>query len=323
MFRRVPSCVLLLALFAALPASALRPWYGVAHEGKQYVNTYLTPVRAVGRDVTASWNGQLVLWTGRVLTWRTHKGQTWLDLDVGCGQPVHVHFRGPAINLENDRTSYRVAVKGFLLIDNHRLQGLDGKSMILLAPPPSQSYAHFEQIEKQPCGIESFLEWWISFHTPRYDARVRHVIASAIVKQARRNGLDPLLLASLIQIESAFRPDVVSSCGAIGLGQLMPFTARGYGVDPWNPSQNVKAAARMISGLIRSWNRGTQDPRALALAGYNAGPNCVRCFHGIPPIPQTTNYVYFIGFVHRQMTEEAIRCGVLPARPTILSHEGT
>ena len=91
---------------------------------------------------------------------------------------------------------------------------------------------------------------------------------SAITKAAKKAGIDPDLLTSLVWVESSFQPDAVSKVGAIGLAQLMPGTAKGLGVDPHDPAQNLDGAARMLSGLITQFGRVDH-----ALAAYNVGPN--------------------------------------------------
>lgn len=298
-------------------AGAERPWYHTAHSGKPYVNPDLTPARVIGKTVDPAWNGQLVLWQGRIRNIVREGHRTSFDLDVG-GALVPVVYRYKAVNLERDRTGYRVAVKGALQAVDGTFSGIDGRSIILLQPPAEIDYANYlKRNPAQQPSVESFLGWWISFHNPQYPPATREAVAAAIVRHARENAVDPLFLASLIQIESAFRVDIVSPSGAIGLGQLMPFTARGFGVDPWNPQENVKAAARYIANLLRMWrDDARRDPRALALASYNAGPGSVRGSRGIPPYPQTTNYVYFIGLVHENMTSAAARAGVVsPASP--------
>ena len=89
-----------------------------------------------------------------------------------------------------------------------------------------------------------------------------------------------------IEVESAYRQDAVSSAGAIGLGQLMPATARDLGVDPREPLQNLDGSARYLSMMLETFG----DPR-LALAAYNAGPDAVRQYGGIPPYRETQNHV--------------------------------
>ena len=89
-----------------------------------------------------------------------------------------------------------------------------------------------------------------------------------------------------IEVESAYRQDAVSNAGAIGLGQLMPATARDLGVDPRNPLQNLDGSARYLAMMLEAFG----DPR-LALAAYNAGPAAVRQYGGIPPYRETQNHV--------------------------------
>ena len=103
---------------------------------------------------------------------------------------------------------------------------------------------------------------------------------------AQKYGIDPDLFVRQIQAESAFRPDAVSSAGAIGLGQLMPATAKELGVDPNDPVQNLEGAARYMKQQLDRFG----DP-ALALAAYNAGPSRVAKANGIPNITETQNYV--------------------------------
>jgi len=89
-----------------------------------------------------------------------------------------------------------------------------------------------------------------------------------------------------IEVESAYRQDAISSAGAIGLGQLMPATARDLRVDPRDPQQNLDGSARYLAMMLETFG----DPR-LALAAYNAGPDSVRQYGGIPPYRETQNHV--------------------------------
>jgi len=89
-----------------------------------------------------------------------------------------------------------------------------------------------------------------------------------------------------IEVESAYRQDAISSAGAIGLGQLMPATARDLGVDPRDPLQNLDGSARYLAMMLEAFG----DPR-LALAAYNAGPDAVRQNGGIPPYRETQKHV--------------------------------
>ena len=104
---------------------------------------------------------------------------------------------------------------------------------------------------------------------------------------AARHGVSADLLAAVAKQESGFNPQAVSPAGARGLMQLMPATARGLGVEnSFDPAQSIDGAAKMLRGLIDSFGRTD-----LALAAYNAGPGAVRKYDGIPPYPETQNYV--------------------------------
>lgn len=109
-----------------------------------------------------------------------------------------------------------------------------------------------------------------------------------IEAKAKKYGIDPNLLSSLIRQESNFNPYAVSWCGAMGLGQLMPETARYLGVkDPFNAAQNLDGAAKYLSEQLKTFG-GSVDK---ALAAYNAGPGAVSKYNGIPPYRETQNYV--------------------------------
>ncbi|MEO1474534.1 MAG: lytic transglycosylase domain-containing protein [Pseudomonadota bacterium] len=89
-----------------------------------------------------------------------------------------------------------------------------------------------------------------------------------------------------IEIESAYRVDALSHAGAIGLGQLMPDTARMLGVDPHDWRENLDGSARYLAMMLAEFGEVR-----LALAAYNAGPDAVREHGGIPPYRETQNHV--------------------------------
>lgn len=118
----------------------------------------------------------------------------------------------------------------------------------------------------------------------------RHAALEAIVHQAARvNALDPELVHAVIATESAYAARAVSHRGAQGLMQLMPATARSYGVtDAFDLHQNVRAGALHLRRLLDQFGQNT----ALALAAYNAGAGAVARYGGnAPPFAETTAYV--------------------------------
>jgi hypothetical protein len=100
-------------------------------------------------------------------------------------------------------------------------------------------------------------------------------------------GVDPLLVRALIQVESNYRPTAKSPKGAMGLMQLMPSTVKTYQVrNPFDPRANIEAGIKHLKALIEKW--GTTE---MALAAYNAGEGAVVKFNGMPPYQETRNYV--------------------------------
>jgi soluble lytic murein transglycosylase-like protein len=116
----------------------------------------------------------------------------------------------------------------------------------------------------------------------------RRVAVSAVVDEAaRQNELDPLLVHSVIQAESGYNPFAVSPKGAQGLMQLMPSTARRFGVaNSFNMTENVQGGVRYLRYLMDLF----QDEK-LAVAAYNAGEEAVIRHGGVPPYRETENYV--------------------------------
>jgi soluble lytic murein transglycosylase-like protein len=110
--------------------------------------------------------------------------------------------------------------------------------------------------------------------------------AEIIDKVSGEQGVDARLVRAVIQVESAYRNTARSRKGAMGLMQLMPDTARQYGVkDPYDPAANIEGGIKHLKALLQ------RLPRDLALAAYNAGEGAVERFHGIPPYPETRSYV--------------------------------
>ena len=117
----------------------------------------------------------------------------------------------------------------------------------------------------------------------------RKRFASKIAEVAKRYQVPEALLHAVITIESAYDPDAISRAGAVGLMQLMPATARRYGVaNRRNPYANLTGGTRYLKDLLIRFDRNLE----LALAGYNAGENAVEKFgNQIPPFDETQNYV--------------------------------
>ena len=121
------------------------------------------------------------------------------------------------------------------------------------------------------------------------DIKYRGPYLDLAKRAANRHRIPEALFLRLINQESRWNPDALSPKGAIGLAQLMPETARFLNVNPRIPSQNLEGGARYLAmqyQRFRSWR--------LALAAYNAGPEAVAKYGGVPPYSETQNYVKVI-----------------------------
>jgi len=125
--------------------------------------------------------------------------------------------------------------------------------------------------------------------TPGYTGKYRGPYLDMARSAARRHGIPESLFLRLVQQESGWRPRAKSHKGALGLAQLMPGTARVLRVNPHDPYENLEGGARYLRqqyDTFRSWR--------LALAAYNAGPQAVEKYNGVPPYAETRNYVRVI-----------------------------
>ncbi|HUA87364.1 MAG TPA: lytic transglycosylase domain-containing protein [Bryobacteraceae bacterium] len=139
-------------------------------------------------------------------------------------------------------------------------------------------------------------------------------ITELVEKTARAQGVDPLLVHSMIRVESNYDARAVSPKGAQGLMQLMPSTARMLGVnDSFDARENIEAGVKYLKYLQSIY----KDDR-LALAAYNAGPGAVEKYGQIPPYQETRNYVERVGRDYQQAlkAQKAVEAAPAPAPVT-------
>ena len=109
-----------------------------------------------------------------------------------------------------------------------------------------------------------------------------------IYRAGDRQGVDPRFIHAVIKQESRYNPKAVSGVGAQGLMQMMPATAKRFGLkDPFDPAANVEAGTKYLKFLLKRFKGDV----SLALAGYNAGEGSVDKYNGVPPYGETQNYV--------------------------------
>lgn len=130
---------------------------------------------------------------------------------------------------------------------------------------------------------------WVPQQEYTLDLTNKKAYSAYIRSAAQRHRLPYHLLHAVIRAESAYNPHAVSHAGAQGLMQLMPQTAKRFGVsDPFNPKENINGGSRYLSYLLKLF----KGDYHLALAAYNAGENAVmRYGNRIPPFKETQNYV--------------------------------
>jgi hypothetical protein len=164
-------------------------------------------------------------------------------------------------------------------------------------------YDHSHIVEAYRKAIASF--------NPRLSSPEVERITNTILQFSAQYDVDPRLIVALVLAESNFRPDATSPKGAMGLGQLMPGTARGLGVrNAYDPEENLAASIRLIRGHLDKQSSGasygelTWADLELALASYNAGPGAVRRHGGVPPYRETQNYIRKVVEYYRQL------CGI-------------
>jgi soluble lytic murein transglycosylase-like protein len=140
----------------------------------------------------------------------------------------------------------------------------------------------------------------------RFDAGLSQAdalrLALRTVGQASAFGIDARLIVALVAVESRWNPAARSAAGAQGLGQLMPGTAAGLGVDATDADANLDGTIRHLAGLLRRYHGLPPQARfERSIAAYNAGAGAVDRYGGIPPYPETRTYVRRVIGLWRQL----------------------
>ncbi len=142
-------------------------------------------------------------------------------------------------------------------------------------------------------------------------------VRELVDQTARAYDVDPLLVHSVIQVESNYDPFAISNKGAEGLMQLIPATARRFGVkNTFDPKENIDAGVRYLKYL-----QGLFGNDRLALAAYNAGEGAVARYGEIPPYPETREYVSKVGRKYDKAKEAAGKQTAAEAVPVKLVEE--
>lgn len=132
--------------------------------------------------------------------------------------------------------------------------------------------------------------------TPLFNGRFQAEIEAA----SAALGIDAALIRAVMHAESGFQPDALSHAGAQGLMQLMPATARRFGViDAFDPWDNITGGAAYLAWLLEEFD----GDLTRVIAAYNAGENAVRRHDGIPPFAETREFVRRVKILHRRYSD--------------------
>lgn len=116
-------------------------------------------------------------------------------------------------------------------------------------------------------------------------------MARAIIYFSAKHGVNPLLAAANFKRESGYNMQAVSRTGAIGVAQLMPKTAAAIGVDPYDPAGNIEGGIIYLAQQLAKFQYSGDWNATYAIAAYNAGPDAILKYGGVPPYEETCNHV--------------------------------
>lgn len=125
--------------------------------------------------------------------------------------------------------------------------------------------------------------------------------AKTILNYSTQYGVHPFLVAANFHQESRYSMQAYSSTGAIGIAQLMPQTAAAIGVNPYDPEQNIRGGVIYLAQQLRNFSGCGAWASTYAIAAYNAGPEAVMQYRGVPPYAETINHVNAVSWNMRRL----------------------
>ena len=167
---------------------------------------------------------------------------------------------------------------------------------------PAEVVEEVQKIVEEQGGVFPKRSWRYSEHSqPLWQSKYNDIIVAA----AQKFDVDAALVSAVIKAESDYNPRIVSHKGARGLMQLMPATAKRFGVtNSFDPEENIHAGTRYLRWLLKTFD-GNAD---LAVAAYNAGEGNIWKYDGVPPFRETVNYINRIS----KHIRKAIDANVIP-----------
>ncbi|MBA4394018.1 MAG: lytic transglycosylase [Desulfobacca sp.] len=191
---------------------------------------------------------------------------------------------------------------GPVLADIYRYQDETGVVFFTNVPTNSNYQLFYREALKGQATVP-FKDYRKALYVKSQKFYKTPLLANHIDAASQYYGIDPKLIQAVIHVESNFNPQAISPKGAQGLMQLMPQTARDLQVfDPFSPRDNIVGGARYLRYLLDLY----QQDMTLALAAYNAGPEKVNLYRGIPPYLETRTYVQKVMQIYSRLKDQIL-----------------
>lgn len=183
-------------------------------------------------------------------------------------------------------------IEGQFSLQNQQLPGMDFASKLQQEIDKNVTSAASKAHAAQRVRETSAAEHTTAAAQERFaNPELTRVIHSAAQKYA----VDPKLVSAVAEVESGGDQNAVSPAGAVGVMQLMPDTAAGLGINPYDMKSNVEGGAKYLREMLDTFDGDVKK----AVAAYNAGPNAVKAYGGVPPYAETQNYVTSVLDIYR------------------------
>lgn len=178
----------------------------------------------------------------------------------------------------------------------HRIDELNQRFGINQTPVQrAQEVKAAEKVTADAAGEQTGFAQELGRAMAREGLTVSGDTGSMIQAAAQKYQLDPRLAAAVAQTESGGDQSAVSPAGAVGVMQLMPETASSLGVNPYDKQQNIEGGVKYLRQMMDTFGGDVQK----AVAAYNAGPQAVKDYNGIPPYRETQEYVNKVLDIYR------------------------
>ena len=179
----------------------------------------------------------------------------------------------------------------------YKYENDEGK-IVFTDTPPDQ--AEFKEYKPKALFVMSHKPPTV--HARYYDMAARGRISPLIQNLAQQHEMDPFLVEAVVKAESDYDPMAISRAGAQGLMQIMPMTGMDLGLEnPFDPKENLDAGIRHLKKLMAKYSNNLD----LALAAYNAGEMSVQKYKGVPPYPETLDYIQKIKKYYSQFSVQS------------------